>query len=146
MRVRIYRCDQEFVTEPLKEMVEINEVFGLLAIDRKEATIGLLEGTQIKVLQKMTSGVPSKIRAGGQCLSPDTLIMKANGELIEIQDSHNPLIILSENFNKEEVETTPVIARWENSKELLNITTCYPRFEIKSSKDHSFFVRSEKGI
>ncbi|MFA5992706.1 MAG: peptide chain release factor aRF-1 [Candidatus Pacearchaeota archaeon] len=66
LRVRIYRCDQEFVTEPLKEMVEINEVFGLLAIDRKEATIGLLEGTQIKVLQKMTSGVPSKIRAGGQ--------------------------------------------------------------------------------
>ena len=66
MRTRMYRCDQVFVTDPLDEMLEINEVYGLLVIERKEATIGLLEGTQIKVLEKMTSGVPGKIRAGGQ--------------------------------------------------------------------------------
>jgi len=66
MRVRMYRCDQVFVTDPLKEMLEVDEVYGLLVIERKEATIGLLEGTQIKVLEKMTSGVPGKIRAGGQ--------------------------------------------------------------------------------
>lgn len=66
LKIRIYRCDQEFVIEPLKEMLETKEVYGLLVIERKEATIGLLEGTQIKVLQKMTSGVPGKIRAGGQ--------------------------------------------------------------------------------
>ena len=47
-------------------MVETEDVYGLLVIERKEATIGLLEGMQIKVLQKMTSGVPGKIRAGGQ--------------------------------------------------------------------------------
>jgi peptide chain release factor subunit 1 len=35
-------------------------------MDRKEATIGLLEGKRIEVLQKMTSGIPSKVRAGGQ--------------------------------------------------------------------------------
>src|SRR3989338_6106963 len=66
LRTRTYRCDQEFVIEPLKEMTEVKEVYGLLVIERKEATIGLLEGTQIKVLQKMSSGVPGKIRAGGQ--------------------------------------------------------------------------------
>jgi len=38
----------------------------LLVMDRKEATIGLLEGKRIEVLQKMTSGIPSKVRAGGQ--------------------------------------------------------------------------------
>jgi peptide subunit release factor 1 (eRF1)/intein/homing endonuclease len=146
LRVKLYRCDQTFVLDPLKEMLETDEVYGLLVIDRKEATIGILEGKSIKVLQHMTSGVPSKVRAGGQCLSPDTLIMKDNGEVIEIKDSHNPLIIVSENFNSEMSEETPIIARWENEKEIFKITTCYPRFQIKASKEHTFFVRTEKGV
>jgi peptide chain release factor subunit 1 len=63
---RLYRCDKEFVLEPLREMLEASEVFGLLVMDRKEATIGILEGKRIEVLHKMTSGIPSKVRAGGQ--------------------------------------------------------------------------------
>ena len=63
---RLYRCDQVFVLDPLKEMLEVKELYGLFVIDRKEATIGLLEGRQVKVLQKLESGVPGKIRAGGQ--------------------------------------------------------------------------------
>ena len=66
LKIRMYRCDKDFVLEPLQTMMEVSEVFGLLVMDRKEATIGLLEGKRIEVLQKMTSGVPSKIRAGGQ--------------------------------------------------------------------------------
>jgi len=66
LKTRLYRCDQDFVLEPLKEMLEIGDLYGLLVIDRKDAAIGLLEGKQIKVLKKLTSGVPSKVRAGGQ--------------------------------------------------------------------------------
>ncbi len=66
LNVRLYRCDKSFVLEPLKEMLETQEIYGLLAIDRREATIGLLEGKQIKVIRTLTSGVPGKIRAGGQ--------------------------------------------------------------------------------
>ncbi|OGJ12199.1 hypothetical protein A3K62_00670 [Candidatus Pacearchaeota archaeon RBG_16_35_8] len=66
LKVRMYRCDKEFILDPLKEMLAVKEVFGLLVMDRKEATIGLLEGKRIEVIQKMTSGVPSKVRAGGQ--------------------------------------------------------------------------------
>ncbi|HLC31484.1 MAG TPA: peptide chain release factor aRF-1 [Candidatus Nanoarchaeia archaeon] len=66
LNVRIYRCDKLFVIEPLQEMLDVDEVFGLLVIDRQEATIGILEGQQIKVLRKFSSGVPGKIRAGGQ--------------------------------------------------------------------------------
>ena len=66
LKTRMYRCDKEFILDPLKEMLEVTEVFGLLVMDRKEATIGLLEGKRIEALQKMTSGVPSKVRAGGQ--------------------------------------------------------------------------------
>jgi peptide chain release factor subunit 1 len=66
MKNRIYRCDKEFVLDALKEMLEIKEIYALLVMDRKEATIGMLEGKRIEVLRKMTSGVPSKVRAGGQ--------------------------------------------------------------------------------
>ena len=66
LKIKIYRCDQTFVIDPLKEMLETDEVYGLILIDRKEATIGLLEGKSIKMLQHITSGVPSKVRAGGQ--------------------------------------------------------------------------------
>jgi len=144
--MRLYRCDQTFVLDPLIDMLEVKDVYGLLVIERKEATIGLLIGKKIKVLKHIDSFVPGKVRAGGQCLSPDTLIMKDNGELIEIKDSHNPLIIFSENFNSEDSEKTHILAKWENNKELFRVTTKYPKFEIKTSQEHTFFVRTDKGI
>jgi peptide chain release factor subunit 1 len=66
LKIKIYRCDQTFVLEPLKEMLETDEVYGLLIIERNEASIGLLDGKHIKSLQHMTSGIPGKTRAGGQ--------------------------------------------------------------------------------
>jgi len=66
LKTKLYRCDQQFVLEPLKEMLEVNEVYGLIVIERKEATIGLLEGKNIKVLQHLTSGIPGKTEKGGQ--------------------------------------------------------------------------------
>jgi len=66
LNVRLYRCDQVFVLDPLKEMLEVGEIYALLVMDRKEATIGMLEGKQIKVIRKMTSNVPGKYKTGGQ--------------------------------------------------------------------------------
>lgn len=66
LKIRMYRCDQTFVLDPLKEMLETDEIYGLLIIERKEATIGLLEGKRIQILRHLTSGIPGKIRAGGQ--------------------------------------------------------------------------------
>ncbi len=66
LKVKFYRCDQTFVLEPLKEMLEAKEVYGLIVLDKKEATFGLLEGKSIRKLRHITSGVPSKQRAGGQ--------------------------------------------------------------------------------
>ena len=146
LNVRIYRCDQTFVIEPLREILQITEVYGLLVIDRQRATIGMLEGKQIKLIRNLTSGVPGKVRAGGQCLSPDTLIMKEDGEIIEIKEAHNPLLIISENFNKEKTEETPILAKWQNEKELYRITTCYPKIKIEASSEHTFFIRNENGI
>ena len=66
LKTKFYRCDQVFALDPLKDMISVQEVYGLVVMDRQEATIGLLEGKSIKVLKRMTSGVPGKQRAGGQ--------------------------------------------------------------------------------
>ena len=66
LKTRMYRCDQTFVLDLLKEMMEHKETYGLLVLDRREATIGLLKGSAITVVYHMTSGVPGKTRAGGQ--------------------------------------------------------------------------------
>jgi len=66
LKIKIYRCDQTFVTEPLKEMLETDEAYGLLIIERNEASIGILDGKHIKLLQNMTSGIPGKTKCGGQ--------------------------------------------------------------------------------
>ena len=62
----LYRCDSKFFTEPLHEMLEEKDVYGLVVIDRSEATIGLLRGKRIEVLKNLQSQVPSKHRMGGQ--------------------------------------------------------------------------------
>lgn len=62
----LYRCDSKFYTEPLHEMLTEKDVYGLVVIDRSEATIGMLRGKRIEVLKNMQSLVPSKHRMGGQ--------------------------------------------------------------------------------
>lgn len=64
--VRLYRCDQTFVLDPLEEMLEAKELYGLVTIERNEATIGLLVGKKIKVLRNFESYIPGKTNKGGQ--------------------------------------------------------------------------------
>jgi len=63
---RLYRCDQTFVIDILKEQLEVKDYYGLVVMDNREATIGILKGTLIQELNNMTSGVPGKVKAGGQ--------------------------------------------------------------------------------
>jgi peptide chain release factor subunit 1 len=62
----LYRCDSEFYIEPLEQMLIEKEVYGLILIDRRECTIGMLKGNQIELLKYMTSQVPGKHGRGGQ--------------------------------------------------------------------------------
>src|SRR4030042_1864854 len=98
LKSRLYRCDKEFVLDALKDILEVSEIYALLVMDRKEATIGMLEGKRIEVLQKMTSGVPSKVRAGGQCLSPDTIVKEKEKEEIALKDVNKGDYLLSLDF------------------------------------------------
>ncbi|MBP2201062.1 peptide chain release factor subunit 1 [Methanococcus voltae] len=62
----IYRCDSQFFTDPLEDFIQDKEVYGVILVDRNEATIGTVKGKTITVLKKLTSGVPGKFKAGGQ--------------------------------------------------------------------------------
>jgi peptide chain release factor subunit 1 len=61
-----YRCDSQFYLEPLQAMLQEKQVWGLVVMDRKEATIGRLNGKRIEVINSFESQVPSKHRMGGQ--------------------------------------------------------------------------------
>lgn len=66
LKVRIYRCDKAFVMEHLDGMLEHKEVYGLVVLDRRDATIAYLKGKTIIPLAKTHSEVPGKTKAGGQ--------------------------------------------------------------------------------
>ncbi len=62
----IYHCDSSFLLEPLEEMVSEKEKYGLVVLDKREATIGTLTGKVVEAMKHLTSSVPGKIRKGGQ--------------------------------------------------------------------------------
>jgi peptide chain release factor subunit 1 len=66
LNFRTYRCDKEFVLDPLREMMEVKEVFGLVVLDRRDAMVAILKGKTIIPLVQTHSEVPGKFKAGGQ--------------------------------------------------------------------------------
>ncbi|MGA1820015.1 MAG: peptide chain release factor aRF-1 [Thermoplasmatota archaeon] len=62
----LYRCDSYFYTDYLSDMLTEDEVYGLLVIDRKEATLGFLRGKRVQMIKNIQSMVPSKHGKGGQ--------------------------------------------------------------------------------
>jgi peptide chain release factor subunit 1 len=66
VNVKLYRCDQTFFLDPLREQLEVKNVYGLVVMDRREADVALLKGKNIQHLISMKSMVPGKFKAGGQ--------------------------------------------------------------------------------
>ena len=66
LRQYLYRCDDHFHTDILKDMLKDDDVVGFLAIDAKDAGWGLLRGDRVEVLDHTSSGVAGKHRQGGQ--------------------------------------------------------------------------------
>ncbi|MEW6070345.1 MAG: peptide chain release factor aRF-1 [Candidatus Thermoplasmatota archaeon] len=62
----LYRCDSSFYLEPLREIVVEKDYYGIIVIDRKEATLGFVKGRRIECIKNVQSRVPSKHRMGGQ--------------------------------------------------------------------------------
>lgn len=63
---RMYRCDQKFILDPLINMVEAKNVYGLISMDKTEAAVAILKGTSVRVMARLKSLIPGKFKAGGQ--------------------------------------------------------------------------------
>ncbi len=66
VKISLYRCDDHFWTDHLKEMMKDDKVIGILSIDTQETGIGILTGDRWEVVDTLTSGVAGKHRQGGQ--------------------------------------------------------------------------------
>ena len=66
LKTFLYRCDDHFHVDNLKEMLKDDNLIGFLAIDAKDTGWGLLHGDKIDVLGETGSGVAGKHRQGGQ--------------------------------------------------------------------------------
>lgn len=66
IQISLYRCDDHFWTDHLKDMLKDEKVIGILAIDTTEAGLGILTGDRWETVDTLTSGVAGKHRQGGQ--------------------------------------------------------------------------------
>jgi len=66
IRIYLYRCDSKFHIEPLKDFIREKEFYGIIVMDRQEATFAILKGNRLEIVEHITSGVPGKHDAGGQ--------------------------------------------------------------------------------
>ena len=66
VQVYLYRCDARFHTEHLQEFLKEKETYGIIVLDASGTAYATLRGKRLDIVEKITSGVPGKFRAGGQ--------------------------------------------------------------------------------
>lgn len=144
---KLYWCDQRFELAPLEEMIKEKDVFGVVALDTKEVTMGFLRGKKIMIVRRLTSIVPGKQRHGGQCMLPDTFTMLSDGNILKLGDVKENSILKTADFDTFSILDSPILDVYNSKKDtVLKIITKYPRLEIEASKDHFIFVWDGKDI
>ncbi len=141
LKTKLYWCDSSFHTAPLEELLDHDDSYGIIAVDKREATIALITGKTYVILKRSTSAVPGKTRAGGQCLK-DCLLQMDDGSIMDIESCNKNMLVSSIYRTKEYVNNYSKITKtWKvNKNKTYKIITKNPRFEVECSQDHVFFV------
>jgi peptide chain release factor subunit 1 len=66
LKVGIYRCDSRFFLEPLENLLEKKDSYGVLVMDGRDATLAVVKGTSLNIVKKLHSTAHQKINKGGQ--------------------------------------------------------------------------------
>ncbi len=66
INIKRYVCDSKFDINVLKDLLEEKDKYGIVLVERDEATIGVLEGTRIELIKNIEGYIPPKHRKGGQ--------------------------------------------------------------------------------
>lgn len=143
IKTRIYRCDQTFLLDILEEQLEHTDVFGLIAMDKREATIGLLQGSSIRILANMTSGVPGKYKTGGQCQIPGTLV-EINKSQAKIKNIKPGDLLKSYDFKNKKFVLSECIDKWKVKKDKIYKIVTENNLTNECSKDHLFFTNKNE--
>ncbi len=61
-----FAIDYHFQLEPLREMLRDQKIVGILALDAKDASLGILKGDRVELVDNLSSGVSGKTKKGGQ--------------------------------------------------------------------------------
>ena len=63
---KLYMCDSIFHVEVLEEILKTHHTYGIIIVERDESTIGILQGSTIRVLKHIETYVHGKHGKGGQ--------------------------------------------------------------------------------
>ncbi len=66
VQISLYRCDDHFWIDHIKDMLKDDKVIGIISIDTQETGLGVLTGERWQTVETLTSGVAGKHRQGGQ--------------------------------------------------------------------------------
>ncbi|TVP39853.1 peptide chain release factor aRF-1 [Candidatus Nitrosocosmicus arcticus] len=66
VQINLYRCDDHFWIDHIKEMLKDDRTIAIISIDTQEAGLGILTGDRWETVDTLTSGVSGKHRQGGQ--------------------------------------------------------------------------------
>ena len=66
VQINLYRCDDHFWIDHIKEMLKDDRTIAIISIDTQESGLGILTGDRWETIETLTSGVSGKHRQGGQ--------------------------------------------------------------------------------
>ncbi|MFH8120459.1 MAG: hypothetical protein QXS37_06660, partial [Candidatus Aenigmatarchaeota archaeon] len=142
---KIYWCDQVFVLDPLKEMIKEKDVYGLIVLDAREATIGILKGKKIIVKKRLESTVPSKTVKGGMCLHRSTEIITSTYQKIPINKIKKNDEVLCFDFTENCIKIGKVKDVFKRHVEVAR-KIFFEKGNIIASFDHLIFVKEGEEI
>ncbi|MBS3059998.1 MAG: helix-turn-helix domain-containing protein [DPANN group archaeon] len=145
--IQTYRCDSTFLVEPLERYLEAKDQYGIVVMDRREATLAIMKGKQSNIIKKMHSTVPGKHHKGGQCLHEDTLIQRQDGVILPLKHVKAGDVVVSSdnvNFKLGCQKCEQVFSK--TSDEAYIIRTTSPQLEINTTPEHYFFTLGNTGI
>lgn len=145
--IQLYRCDSRFFLEPLERILAITDSYGIVVLDGRECTLAELRGTVLRILHRLNSTAHAKIRKGGQCLAPDTIVQAADGTLLPVSQVVAGTVIKGANLTNLKIGDWRCSDRFYTKARKAYRITCYtPEMEIVATAWHRFFTICEEGI
>ncbi len=145
--VQFYRCESQFVTEPLEELAEKTDTYGLVVMDGKEATVALLTGKKITIVKRLESTAHQKVSKGGQCIHEEELVVLDDGQTIPIEKVTTEHRIATVDFDSQTTKYGSCEAVFSRTADkAYQIVTKNPRLALMATAKHRFFVITPEGI